>query len=34
MVARSMETALHKLFELGFDLGKVSAGWGRARCHR
>ncbi|MCU0960322.1 MAG: methenyltetrahydromethanopterin cyclohydrolase [Pirellulaceae bacterium] len=30
IVARSIETALHKLYELGFDLTRVVAGWGRA----
>jgi methenyltetrahydromethanopterin cyclohydrolase len=30
IVARSLETALHKLFELGFDLGQVRAGFGTA----
>lgn len=30
VVARSIETALHKLHELGFDLGRVESGWGVA----
>jgi methenyltetrahydromethanopterin cyclohydrolase len=30
IVARSVETALHKLFELGFDLGRVKRGQGTA----
>jgi methenyltetrahydromethanopterin cyclohydrolase len=30
IVARSLETALHKLLELGFDLNRVRSGWGRA----
>ncbi len=30
VVARSVETALHKLLELGFDLTRVVAGWGTA----
>ncbi len=30
VVARSVETALHKLFELGFDLGRVASGAGTA----
>jgi methenyltetrahydromethanopterin cyclohydrolase len=30
IVARSVETALHKLFELGFDLRKVESGFGTA----
>lgn len=30
VVARSVETALHKLLELGFDLGRVASGWGTA----
>jgi methenyltetrahydromethanopterin cyclohydrolase len=30
VVARSVETALHKLFELGFDLGRVVSGMGTA----
>ena len=30
VVARSVETALHKLFELGFDLGRVASGVGVA----
>jgi methenyltetrahydromethanopterin cyclohydrolase len=30
VVARSVETALHKLFELGFDLSRVVSGWGVA----
>ncbi len=30
VVARSVETALHKLFELGFDLGRIESGWGVA----
>ncbi len=30
IVARSVETALHKLFELGFDLGRVQRGNGTA----
>jgi len=30
VVARSVETALHKLFELGFDLSRVQSGWGVA----
>lgn len=30
IVARSLETALHKLLELGFDLGRVESGWGLA----
>lgn len=30
VVARSVETALHKLFELGFDVGQVSSAWGTA----
>ena len=30
VVARSVETALHKLFELGFDLTRIASGWGTA----
>ena len=30
VVARSVETALHKLHELGFDLERVVSGWGTA----
>jgi methenyltetrahydromethanopterin cyclohydrolase len=30
VVARSVETALHKLHELGFDLGRVVSGYGSA----
>lgn len=30
VVARSVETALHKLLELGFDLSRVVSGYGRA----
>lgn len=30
VVARSVETALHKLHELGFDLARVESGWGAA----
>ncbi|MCE9544590.1 MAG: methenyltetrahydromethanopterin cyclohydrolase [Planctomycetia bacterium] len=30
IVARSIETTLHKLFELGFDLERVESGWGVA----
>lgn len=30
IVARSIETTLHKLFELGFDLNRVESGWGVA----
>lgn len=30
VVARSVETALHKLHELGFDLSQVVSGWGVA----
>lgn len=30
VVARSVETALHKLHELGFDLARVESGWGVA----
>ncbi|MGE3314056.1 MAG: methenyltetrahydromethanopterin cyclohydrolase [Planctomycetaceae bacterium] len=30
VVARSIETALHKLFELGFDLKCIASGWGTA----
>jgi methenyltetrahydromethanopterin cyclohydrolase len=30
IVARSVETALHKLHEVGFDLGRIVSGWGRA----
>jgi methenyltetrahydromethanopterin cyclohydrolase len=30
VVARSVETALHKLFELGFDLGQVVSAYGTA----
>lgn len=30
VVARSLETALHKLHELGFDLGEIVAGFGSA----
>ncbi len=30
IVARSVETALHKLHELGFDLSRVEKGWGSA----
>ena len=30
VVARSVETALHKLHELKFDLGRVESGWGVA----
>ncbi|MEX2121745.1 MAG: methenyltetrahydromethanopterin cyclohydrolase [Pirellulales bacterium] len=30
VVARSVETALHKLHELGFDLARVESGWGIA----
>jgi methenyltetrahydromethanopterin cyclohydrolase len=30
IVARSVETALHKLHELGFDLKRLESGWGAA----
>jgi methenyltetrahydromethanopterin cyclohydrolase len=30
VVARSVETALHKLHELGFDLSRIESGWGTA----
>jgi methenyltetrahydromethanopterin cyclohydrolase len=30
VVARSVETAMHKLLELGFDLGRVASGFGTA----
>jgi len=30
VVARSVETALHKLFELGFDVGRIRSGCGSA----
>ena len=30
IVARSVETTLHKLYELGFDLARVESGWGLA----
>src|SRR5439155_25987037 len=30
VVARSLETALHKLYELGFDLKKIISGFGSA----
>ncbi|MGH7139695.1 MAG: methenyltetrahydromethanopterin cyclohydrolase [Pirellulales bacterium] len=30
VVARSVETALHKLHELKFDLGRIESGWGLA----
>ncbi|MDG2380391.1 MAG: methenyltetrahydromethanopterin cyclohydrolase [Pirellulaceae bacterium] len=30
IVARSVETALHKLYEIGFDLFKIRSGWGVA----
>lgn len=30
IVARSLETALHKLFELGFDLHRIESGYGSA----
>lgn len=30
VVARSVETALHKMHELGFDLGRVTSGFGSA----
>ncbi len=30
VVARSVETALHKLFELGFDVNRVASGFGSA----
>lgn len=30
VVARSVETAMHKLHELGFDLHRVESGWGLA----
>ena len=30
IVARSVETALHKLHELGFDLTRIESGWGVA----
>ncbi len=30
VVARSVETALHKLHELGFDLHRIESGWGTA----
>ncbi len=30
VVARSVETALHKLHELKFDLGRIESGWGNA----
>ncbi|MEM9186812.1 MAG: methenyltetrahydromethanopterin cyclohydrolase [Planctomycetota bacterium] len=30
VVARSVETAMHKLHELGFDLTRVESGWGAA----
>jgi methenyltetrahydromethanopterin cyclohydrolase len=34
VVARSVETALHKLHELGFDVGRVVSGAGRAPVGR
>jgi methenyltetrahydromethanopterin cyclohydrolase len=30
VVARSVEAAMHKLYELGFDLDRVESGWGLA----
>ena len=30
IVARTVETALHKLHELGFDLSRIESGWGAA----
>jgi len=30
IAARSVETGLHKLAELGYDLGKIESGWGLA----
>lgn len=30
IAARSVETALHKLFELGFDVNRIESGWGLA----
>jgi len=30
IAARSVETGLHKLMELGYDLGKIESGWGHA----
>ena len=30
MVARSVETSMHKLFELGFDLNSIVSGYGTA----
>lgn len=30
VVARSVETSLHKLHELGFDLSRIESGWGTA----
>ncbi len=30
IVARSIETALHKLHELGFDISRIESGWGVA----
>ncbi len=30
VVARSVETAMHKLYELGFDVTRVSSAWGTA----
>lgn len=30
VVARSVETALHKVFELGFDVHRICSGWGTA----
>lgn len=30
VVARSVETALHKLIEIGFDITRVESGWGSA----
>ena len=34
VVARSLETALHKLHELKFDLNQVLSGFGRRLCRR
>lgn len=30
VIARSVETSMHKLYELGFDLDRVQSGWGLA----
>lgn len=30
VVARSIETTMHKMFELGFDMNRVESGWGVA----